>query len=138
ASADRAAHVLFPEPGSPVSEAGTILAGGEPVYIPLTAEDGWFPDFAAVDPATAPPAKLLWLLFPVHHTRPRGPSCYGSATPPTRPARWPPPTSWRRRSSSRPTATCCSPTTTPTPRSRTTASSPRRSSRSQAPATWPS
>jgi hypothetical protein len=42
------------------------------------------------------------------------------------------------RSASRPSATCCSPTTTPTPRSPTTASSPRRSSRSRAPPRWPS
>ena len=45
-------QVLVTEPGYPVYEVGTILAGGEPVYLPLTAEDGWFPDFAAVDPAT--------------------------------------------------------------------------------------
>ena len=70
-------QVLVTEPGYPVYEVGTILAGGEPVYIPLTAEDGWFPDFAAVDPSTAP-----------------GPSCCGSATRPTRPARWPPWSSW--------------------------------------------
>ena len=69
-------QVLVTEPGYPVYEVGTILAGGEPVHIPLTAEDGWFPDFAAVDPGTAP-----------------GPSCCGSATRPTRPARSPPPTS---------------------------------------------
>ena len=58
------------EPAYPVYEVGTILAGGEPVYIPLTAEDGWFPDFAALDPAMAP-----------------RPSCCGSATRPTRPGR---------------------------------------------------
>src|ERR687897_799795 len=42
--------------------------GGEPVYIPLTAEDGWFPDFAAVDPSTGPRAKLLWLCYPSNPT----------------------------------------------------------------------
>ncbi|MGH2815669.1 MAG: aminotransferase class I/II-fold pyridoxal phosphate-dependent enzyme, partial [Actinomycetota bacterium] len=45
-------QVLVTEPGYPVYEVGTILAGGEPVYIPLTAEGGWFPDLAAVDPST--------------------------------------------------------------------------------------
>ena len=61
-------QVLVTEPGYPVYEVGTILAGGEPVHIPLTAEDGWFPDFAAVDPSTAPGAKLLWLCYPSNPT----------------------------------------------------------------------
>ncbi|HEV2895627.1 MAG TPA: aminotransferase class I/II-fold pyridoxal phosphate-dependent enzyme, partial [Actinomycetota bacterium] len=61
-------QVLVTEPGYPVYEVGTILAGGEPVYIPLTAEDGWFPDFAAVDPSTGPRAKLLWLCYPSNPT----------------------------------------------------------------------
>jgi LL-diaminopimelate aminotransferase len=61
-------QVLVTEPGYPVYEVGTILAGGEPVYLPLTAEDGWFPDFAAVDPAAAPRAKLLWLCYPSNPT----------------------------------------------------------------------
>ncbi len=68
----------------------------------------------------------------------RAPSCCGSAIRRTRPARSPPSTSSERRSGSRPSATCCSPTTTPTPRSPTTASSPRRSSRSRARPRWPS
>jgi LL-diaminopimelate aminotransferase len=61
-------QVLVTEPGYPVYEVGTILAGGEPVHIPLTASDGWFPDFAAVDPSTAPRAKLLWLCYPSNPT----------------------------------------------------------------------
>jgi LL-diaminopimelate aminotransferase len=61
-------QVLVTEPGYPVYEVGTILAGGEPVHIPLTATDGWFPDLAAVDPATAPRAKLLWLCYPSNPT----------------------------------------------------------------------
>jgi LL-diaminopimelate aminotransferase len=61
-------QVLVTEPGYPVYEVGTILAGGEPVHLPLTAEDGWFPDLAAVDPATAPRAKLLWLCYPSNPT----------------------------------------------------------------------
>ena len=61
-------QVLVTEPGYPVYEVGTILAGGQPVHLPLTAEDGWFPDFAAVDPSTAPEAKLLWLCYPSNPT----------------------------------------------------------------------
>jgi LL-diaminopimelate aminotransferase len=59
-------QVLVTEPGYPVYEVGTILAGGEPVHLPLTAEGGWFPDFAAT--AAAPRAKLLWLCYPSNPT----------------------------------------------------------------------
>jgi LL-diaminopimelate aminotransferase len=52
---------LVPEPGYPVYEVATILAGGEPVHLPLGAERGWFPDFATVDRAAADRAKILWL-----------------------------------------------------------------------------
>jgi LL-diaminopimelate aminotransferase len=61
-------QVLVTEPGYPVYEVGTILAGGEPVHLPLTAEGGWFPDFATVDPAAAPRARLLWLCYPSNPT----------------------------------------------------------------------
>ena len=114
-------QVLVTEPGYPVYEVGTILAGGEPVYIPLTAEDGWFPDFAAVDPSTGPRAKLLWLCYPSNPT--------GAVATLEQ---------LEGRSGSRPTATLCSPTTTPTPRSPTTGSSPRRCCRSRGPPRSPS
>jgi LL-diaminopimelate aminotransferase len=61
-------QVLVTEPGYPVYEVGTILAGGQPVHLPLTAEEGWFPNFAAIDPSTAPGAKLLWLCYPSNPT----------------------------------------------------------------------
>jgi LL-diaminopimelate aminotransferase len=60
--------VLVTEPGYPVYEVGTILAGGQPVHIPLTAEQGWFPDFSTVDRATADAAKILWLGYPANPT----------------------------------------------------------------------
>ena len=60
--------VLVTEPGYPVYEVGTILAGGEPVHIPLRAEDGWFPRFAEVDGAVADRAKVLWLGYPSNPT----------------------------------------------------------------------
>jgi LL-diaminopimelate aminotransferase len=61
-------QVLVTEPGYPVYEVGTILAGGEPVHIPLSADEGWFPDFAAVDRLAAPRARLLWLCYPSNPT----------------------------------------------------------------------
>src|SRR5215218_9187555 len=60
--------VLVTEPGYPVYEVGTILAGGEPAYVPLTAEEGWFPNFGRVDGAVADRAKLLWLCYPSNPT----------------------------------------------------------------------
>jgi LL-diaminopimelate aminotransferase len=60
--------VLVTEPGYPVYEVGTILAGGQPVHIPLTAEQGWFPDFSTVDGPTADAAKILWLGYPANPT----------------------------------------------------------------------
>jgi LL-diaminopimelate aminotransferase len=60
--------VLVTEPGYPVYEVGTLLAGGEPVHLPLRADEGWFPRFERVDPAVADRAKLLWLGYPSNPT----------------------------------------------------------------------
>jgi LL-diaminopimelate aminotransferase len=60
--------VLVPEPGYPVYEIGTILAGGEPAHIPMSADEGWYPNFATVDRAAADRAKILWLNYPSNPT----------------------------------------------------------------------
>ncbi|HEV8371696.1 MAG TPA: LL-diaminopimelate aminotransferase [Actinomycetota bacterium] len=60
-------RVLVTEPGYPVYEVGAILAGGQPVHIPLRAEEGWFPAFGRVG-AAADGAKLLWLCYPSNPT----------------------------------------------------------------------
>jgi LL-diaminopimelate aminotransferase len=60
--------VLVPEPGYPVYEIGTILAGGEAVHIPMSADEGWYPNFATVDRAAADRAKVLWLNYPSNPT----------------------------------------------------------------------
>jgi LL-diaminopimelate aminotransferase len=60
--------VLVPEPGYPVYEIGTILAGGEPVHIPMSADEGWYPNFATVDRGAADRAKILWLNYPSNPT----------------------------------------------------------------------
>jgi LL-diaminopimelate aminotransferase len=59
-------EVLVPDPGYPVYEIGTRLAGGHPVAVPHTAESGFLPelDSAPVGPAT----RLLWLGFPSNPT----------------------------------------------------------------------
>ncbi len=60
--------VLIPEPGYPVYEIGTILSGGQPVHIPMSAAQGWYPDFSKVDGAVADRAKILWLNYPSNPT----------------------------------------------------------------------
>ncbi|RJP26065.1 MAG: LL-diaminopimelate aminotransferase [Candidatus Abyssobacteria bacterium SURF_5] len=60
--------VLVPDPGYPVYTAGTVLAGGIPYYLPLTAENNFLPDFERIDPKAAARAKLLWLNYPNNPT----------------------------------------------------------------------
>jgi LL-diaminopimelate aminotransferase len=59
---------LVPDPGYPVYETGAILAGGEPVLLPLRAEDDWQPDLDAIPPETADAARVLWLNYPSNPT----------------------------------------------------------------------
>jgi LL-diaminopimelate aminotransferase len=57
---------LVPDPGYPVYEIATRLAGAEPVFLPLRTELGFFPDLDAVEvPASA---KMLWLNYPTNPT----------------------------------------------------------------------
>lgn len=59
---------LVPDPGYPVYGVGTLLAGGEPYYLPLTDENDFLPDFDAVPEAVARRAKVLWLNYPNNPT----------------------------------------------------------------------
>jgi LL-diaminopimelate aminotransferase len=47
---------------------GTLLAGGEPYYLPLTEENDFLPDFDAIPEAIARRAKVLWLNYPNNPT----------------------------------------------------------------------
>ena len=59
-------EVLTPDPGYPVYEIGTRLAGGIPVPLPHTAENGFLPELGS---ATATDrTKLMWLGFPSNPT----------------------------------------------------------------------
>jgi LL-diaminopimelate aminotransferase len=59
-------EALVPDPGYPVYEIGTRLAGGTPVPVPHTSEAGFLPELSAVRPSDR--AKLLWLGFPSNPT----------------------------------------------------------------------
>lgn len=60
--------VLCPNPGYPVYEAGTVLAGGEVFNMPLLAENGFLPDLDAIPEKIALRAKLMFINYPNNPT----------------------------------------------------------------------
>jgi LL-diaminopimelate aminotransferase len=59
-------RALVADPGYPVYGIGTILAGGEPVPLPLTAANRFLPDYDAV---TVPPdTTIMWIGYPSNPT----------------------------------------------------------------------
>jgi LL-diaminopimelate aminotransferase len=59
---------LIPDPGYPVYETGTILAGGEPLLLPLTPDNGYVPDLDAIPGDKLERAKVLWMNYPSNPT----------------------------------------------------------------------
>jgi len=59
---------LVPDPSYPPFSLGTILAGGEPYFVPLKEEDGFLLDFDAIPNEVADRAKLMWLNYPNNPT----------------------------------------------------------------------
>ena len=59
---------LIPDPGYPPYSLGTILAGGEPYFMPLRADNGFLPDFEMIPDEVADKAKLMWLNYPNNPT----------------------------------------------------------------------
>ncbi len=59
---------LVPDPGYPVYETGTILAGGEAVLMPLLERNDFKPDLAALAPEVVARARVLWLNYPSNPT----------------------------------------------------------------------
>ncbi|MFC1927583.1 LL-diaminopimelate aminotransferase [Chloroflexota bacterium] len=59
---------LIPDPGYPPYSLGTILAGGEPYFMPLRAENDFLPDFEVIPDDVADRAKLMWLNYPNNPT----------------------------------------------------------------------
>lgn len=60
--------VLVPDPGYPTYSLGTILAGGEPVRMPLLEENSFLPDLEAIPQDIAQSAKIMWLNYPNNPT----------------------------------------------------------------------
>lgn len=61
-------RVLVSDPGYPVYELGTILAGGEAVPVPLSEDKGYLPDLEAIGHDAASSSKVLWLNYPANPT----------------------------------------------------------------------
>ncbi len=59
---------LVPDPAYPVFSIGTILAGGEPYFMPLTEANDFLPELDQIPPEVAQRAKLLWLNYPNNPT----------------------------------------------------------------------
>lgn len=59
---------LVPEPSYPVYAMGTLLAGAESHFLPLTAGNGFLPDLESVPPEVARRSKILWLNYPNNPT----------------------------------------------------------------------
>ena len=55
---------LASDPGYPVYTGGPILAGAEPVVLPLVPELGFAPDLDAIDPMALSKARLMFLNYP--------------------------------------------------------------------------
>ena len=59
---------LVPDPGYPVYSIGTMFAGGESYFLPLTEENDFLVDFGAIPEDVALRAKVLWLNYPNNPT----------------------------------------------------------------------
>ncbi len=60
--------VLIPDPGYATYTAGTTFAGGECVYMPLTHQNKFLPDFKVIPEAVLRRTKLMWLNYPNNPT----------------------------------------------------------------------
>ena len=59
---------LVPDPAYPVYGVSTILAGGEPYYMPLIAENDFLPDLNVIPAHVLEKAKILWINYPNNPT----------------------------------------------------------------------
>ncbi|MFC1560178.1 LL-diaminopimelate aminotransferase [Candidatus Margulisiibacteriota bacterium] len=59
---------LLTDPGYPVYNTGTILAGGSPYPVPILEENGFLPDLKSIDKKALKKAKLLFINYPNNPT----------------------------------------------------------------------
>ncbi len=58
--------VLCPNPGYPIFEAGSLLAGADIYYYPLLEENGFLPDFDSIPEDVARKAKYIIMSYPMN------------------------------------------------------------------------
>ncbi len=59
---------LVPDPGYPVYNIGTLLAGGTTHYLPINEKNHYLPDLDSIPADILKKAKLLWLNYPNNPT----------------------------------------------------------------------
>lgn len=59
---------LVPDPGYPVYGIGTLLAGGQPYFMPLREENGYLPVLEDIPDEVARKAKLMFVNYPNNPT----------------------------------------------------------------------
>ncbi|HOQ00501.1 MAG TPA: LL-diaminopimelate aminotransferase [Acetivibrio clariflavus] len=59
---------LVPDPEYPVYELATALTGGVPYHMPLTKENGFFPDLSAIPKEVIKRSKILFVNYPNNPT----------------------------------------------------------------------
>jgi len=57
-------EVLIPNPGYPVYEAATKLAGGVPRHYDLAEETGWLPDLEMIESEGLEKVRIMWINYP--------------------------------------------------------------------------
>ncbi len=60
--------VLMPDPGYPTYQGGTILAGGEPIFMPTEKGNGFLPDLKSLENEDLSRVRLMHLNFPGNPT----------------------------------------------------------------------
>lgn len=60
--------VIVPDPGYITYSRGALFAGGQPVSLPLLAENGYLPDFSMISKHNLSRTKILWLNYPNNPT----------------------------------------------------------------------
>jgi len=65
---DAGDEVLLPDPGYPVYNAATALAGATPVHYPLREERGFLPDGEDIARSVTGATRMMWLNYPSNPT----------------------------------------------------------------------
>ncbi|MCX5642106.1 MAG: LL-diaminopimelate aminotransferase [Candidatus Omnitrophica bacterium] len=67
---------LVPEPGYPVYANATILAGGNPFFLPLKEANGFLPDLSVIPNSVLNKARLIFLNYPNNPTGAAAPDSF--------------------------------------------------------------